>query len=40
MGKVDFEKLRSKVMEKMNKGKSGDVGNELRKESSRLLVKS
>ncbi|MFX1271377.1 MAG: hypothetical protein ACFFAX_06790 [Promethearchaeota archaeon] len=31
MGKVDFEKLRKEVMEKMNKGKSGDVGNELRK---------
>ncbi|MGD9396877.1 MAG: hypothetical protein PVJ05_10650 [Candidatus Thorarchaeota archaeon] len=28
---VDFDKLRDKVMEKMNKGKSGDVGNELRK---------
>ena len=28
---VDFNKLRDKVMEKMNKGKSGDVGNELRK---------
>ena len=31
MGKVDFEKLRKQVIEKMNKGKSGDVGNELRK---------
>ena len=28
---VDFDKLREKVLEKMNKGKSGDVGNELRK---------
>ncbi len=28
---VDFDKLRDKVLEKMNKGKSGDVGNELRK---------
>ena len=27
----DFEKLRKTVIEKMNKGKSGDVGNELRK---------
>ena len=28
---VDFDKLRKEVLEKMNKGKSGDVGNELRK---------
>ena len=28
---VDFDKLREKVLEQMNKGKSGDVGNELRK---------
>jgi len=27
----DFDKLRKTVIEKMNKGKSGDVGNELRK---------
>jgi len=28
---VDFDKLRKEVIEKMQKGKSGDVGNELRK---------
>ncbi|MFW9889636.1 MAG: hypothetical protein ACFFER_15715, partial [Candidatus Thorarchaeota archaeon] len=29
MGKVDLEKLRREVIEKMNKGKSGDVGKNL-----------
>jgi hypothetical protein len=29
MGKVDLEKLRREVMEKMNQGKSGDVGKKL-----------
>ena len=33
---VDFDKLRSKVLEKMHKGKSGDVGNELRKAFEKL----